>query len=73
MTGLGFVDQTVALGRRLVAQDGIRPSPEQGGPQHRSSRRITRESGIDTPVQPLPSPLRIQLRIVAGSRAASAL
>ena len=43
------------LGCGLVAEDRIRPGPEQGGPQDSLPDGVPGEGDVHAPVQPLPS------------------
>jgi hypothetical protein len=45
----------MALGRRLVAQDRVRPGPEQRGPQNRLARRLPGEGGVHATLNLLPA------------------
>jgi hypothetical protein len=49
-----FIYQAVTFGRRLVAQSGIRSGAEQGGPEQRLARGLSREGRVYTPLEPLP-------------------
>jgi hypothetical protein len=49
-----LVDQAVALGRRLMAQNGIGPGPEQGCPENGLSRGSTGEGRVYAPLKSLP-------------------
>jgi hypothetical protein len=69
----GFIDHAVALGSRLVTQNGVRPGPEQGAPEHGLPGGLSGEGCVHAPLESLPSAVPHAAahgaRIDAGTRA----